>query len=472
VLINERWYYSPDLTPPLSRMQACAAGRGIEMAFAKLKAPIRKAAARSYDALWQAVGANFFCELFSDEECYNYFKAAGYEANKMQQALVRAIPIAAGVIVAFSFAAPTSAQSLRESWFMREHKIFGRNRDEPYFYGQLSAGVMNYDDGQSTEVVPFVDNDDSSSRVGFAYEGQWTDELAAFFNVEVEWQPGAVDLLDRDNGPSVDWDGFQLRKLEVRFELSGFGRLWIGQGSMASDGSSEVDHSGSTVIATSDVGDPASQQLFAFSGMPDLSDVRVGKTFRNLDGLGRRARIRYDTPEWHGFRLQGSAGVNALGRDNDIEWDVGARFARNEDEANFKIYTAIAYSRPGGVDDRISASASALHKPSALSLTLAGGYSRNAGNPRDPYFFFGKIGYSPELTAIGQTSFALDVYLGRDFNTIGSESMSVGIAAVQNIRISHNTLDIYGAVRSYAYDDSAASYEDALAVVVGARWRF
>jgi len=58
--------YSPDLNP-------------IEMAFAKLKALIRKAAARSYDALWQAVGA--VCDLFSDEECYNYFKAAGYEVD-------------------------------------------------------------------------------------------------------------------------------------------------------------------------------------------------------------------------------------------------------------------------------------------------------------------------------------------------------------------------------------------------------
>ncbi len=58
--------YSPDLNP-------------IEMAFAKLKALIRKAAARSYEALWKAVGA--VCDLFSDEECYNYFKAAGYEVN-------------------------------------------------------------------------------------------------------------------------------------------------------------------------------------------------------------------------------------------------------------------------------------------------------------------------------------------------------------------------------------------------------
>ena len=66
VLISASWYYRPDLNP-------------IEMAFAKLKALIRKAAARSYDALWQAVGA--VCDLFSDEECYNYFTAAGYKAD-------------------------------------------------------------------------------------------------------------------------------------------------------------------------------------------------------------------------------------------------------------------------------------------------------------------------------------------------------------------------------------------------------
>ena len=58
--------YSPDLNP-------------IEMAFAKLKAMIRKAAARTYDDLWKATGA--VCDLFSEEECQNYFNAAGYEAN-------------------------------------------------------------------------------------------------------------------------------------------------------------------------------------------------------------------------------------------------------------------------------------------------------------------------------------------------------------------------------------------------------
>jgi transposase len=58
--------YSPDLNP-------------IEMAFSKLKALIRKAAARTYDALWQVVG--HVCDLFSDEECFNFFTAAGYETD-------------------------------------------------------------------------------------------------------------------------------------------------------------------------------------------------------------------------------------------------------------------------------------------------------------------------------------------------------------------------------------------------------
>jgi transposase len=56
--------YSPDLNP-------------IEMAFAKLKALLRKAAARTYDDLWKAVG--HVCDLFTENECLNYFIAAGYK---------------------------------------------------------------------------------------------------------------------------------------------------------------------------------------------------------------------------------------------------------------------------------------------------------------------------------------------------------------------------------------------------------
>ncbi len=58
--------YSPDLNP-------------IEMAFAKLKAHLRKAAVRTYNALWRAVGD--ICGLFEPQECWNYLKAAGYASD-------------------------------------------------------------------------------------------------------------------------------------------------------------------------------------------------------------------------------------------------------------------------------------------------------------------------------------------------------------------------------------------------------
>ena len=55
--------YSPDLNP-------------IEMAFAKLKAHLRKAKARSFDELWPAIGS--ICALYHPTECWSYLKAAGY----------------------------------------------------------------------------------------------------------------------------------------------------------------------------------------------------------------------------------------------------------------------------------------------------------------------------------------------------------------------------------------------------------
>lgn len=58
--------YSPDLNP-------------IEMAFSKLKTLLRKRAARSFDAITKTLGD--ICDLFSIQECRNYFRAAGYEAD-------------------------------------------------------------------------------------------------------------------------------------------------------------------------------------------------------------------------------------------------------------------------------------------------------------------------------------------------------------------------------------------------------
>ena len=55
--------YSPDLNP-------------IEQLFAKLKALLRKAAARARDELWDVIGS--LLDAFTPAECRNYLENAGY----------------------------------------------------------------------------------------------------------------------------------------------------------------------------------------------------------------------------------------------------------------------------------------------------------------------------------------------------------------------------------------------------------
>ncbi len=56
--------YSPDFNP-------------IEMAFSKFKAFLKAIAARTVDELWEAIAQAV--DIFSDNECRNFFTAAGYQ---------------------------------------------------------------------------------------------------------------------------------------------------------------------------------------------------------------------------------------------------------------------------------------------------------------------------------------------------------------------------------------------------------
>ena len=58
--------YSPDMNP-------------IELAFSKLKALLRKAAARTSNRLWRALRHALTC--FTSQECANFFAHAGYASN-------------------------------------------------------------------------------------------------------------------------------------------------------------------------------------------------------------------------------------------------------------------------------------------------------------------------------------------------------------------------------------------------------
>ena len=58
--------YSPDLNP-------------IEQAFAKLKAHLRKIGARTFSDLFDAIAD--ICDLFTSDECWNFFTNADYAST-------------------------------------------------------------------------------------------------------------------------------------------------------------------------------------------------------------------------------------------------------------------------------------------------------------------------------------------------------------------------------------------------------
>jgi len=58
--------YSPDLNP-------------IEMAFSKLKSHLKTAGMRTFDGLINKIGD--ICDMFSPQECFNYFKKTQYAPN-------------------------------------------------------------------------------------------------------------------------------------------------------------------------------------------------------------------------------------------------------------------------------------------------------------------------------------------------------------------------------------------------------
>lgn len=69
--------YSPDLNP-------------IEMAFPKLKAHLRRIGARTFTDMCHAFWG--ICDLYSHDECWNYFRAPGYVSGQRSDALGQARP--------------------------------------------------------------------------------------------------------------------------------------------------------------------------------------------------------------------------------------------------------------------------------------------------------------------------------------------------------------------------------------------
>jgi cell division protein FtsB len=338
-------------------------------------------------------------------------------------------------------------------------------------YGQVDRAFLAADDGNSSDYY-FVDNDNSSSRFGLLGEAKVNDDITIGTRMEFEYQSNPSNVVNQDN-KDPDGSSFDDRWVDAQFTSKRFGKVYLGKGSTASDGTSEMDLSGTDVVGYASIADMAGGILFYDDNTNALSTTNIGDVFSDFDGLSRRNRIRYDTPELWGFKLSGS-----LLSDGG---DVALRYAAKWGE-DWKFAAAAAYANPQAtsntVDNQYNGSASVLHS-SGLNLTVSGGYQdldsgllNPDGTTRDddPTFYYAKVGYRAKWFQVGETRFSLDYGRNDDVAQDGDEAKTVGFQVVQDFPEWGS--EYYLGYRWHELDRDLADFNDINALMTGVRVKF
>jgi hypothetical protein len=359
---------------------------------------------------------------------------------------------------------PAETSDKKEQWIPKLR--LGDDNAYLEFYGQINKGVLVYDDGGSTDTYFPVDNANSGSRLGVRAYSLTDNGWSVGANLEWEWNPYSTTNVNQLNKGDYDWSTDLLRKAEMYVDAKEYGKFWFGQGSMASDGSAEVDLSGTSVVGYALISDMAGGPFFRLDD-GTLTSIKVKDAFTDYDGVGRKLRVRYDTPSFGGFSFATSVGTQVVPETTNVTvWDMALRY--DETIGDVKVSGALAFSRPGDGNSIYDGSISLLHQPTGLSLTLAAGYSDTESD--DGRYGYAKLGYQTDIFEVGKTAFAVDAYFGKDIEGTGTNSDSFGVQVVQNL--DYLQTELYVGARSYSYDQEIADIQDSYAVLAGARVKF
>ena len=306
--------------------------------------------------------------------------------------------------------------------------------------GHLNRALFITDTDSSTSAKE-ADNGSSGSRIRVKGSGGMMDGGSA--GVLLEY--GAVSVWKDTTGEGEDekttkTTGLTLRYADVWFS-GGYGKVSIGHGDDAGEGSVYSDKSGVTGIGHGQATGDASS---------DVTDY-----YSSLDGGGgRNGRIRYDTPTVGPVSAAVSVG-------NDDELSVGVSLSQSFGDTSFGA--KVGTTQSPGDNGTISASAG-VKLPSGL--TVSGAWGSQEGDAADPSLFQAMVGY-----VVGDTSVAVSWFASSDFVNDGSEGTALGIGVNHNLpQIGAN---VYAAAQNYAADDNTAGIDtDETVIMIGARIKF
>jgi len=336
----------------------------------------------------------------------------------------------------------------------------GQPRVKLAISGQVNRAVNVIDDGKNTTAY-FVDNDASNTRVRFIGTARFNQDLRIGSRMEVAMTSNESGDVSQNNENSSDF--FNVRWADLSLASRRFGRLYLGKGDTASNNAAEVDLSKTDVVAYASVADIAGGMLFRQNRGDKLTNISVSDAFKDFDGLSRKNRVRYDTPTFWNFHLQGSL-------ISDQRWDASVWWGGQA--LGFKALAAAAISNPNkdNTDLIVDGSFSALHEASGLNLTLSAG-QKGRDHQGDASNFYIKGGWLTRFFSVGQTAFGLDYTRSVNLPTGRDDGYSIGGALVQQFE-KYGT-EAYLQYRVYSLSrDAAPSVQSMNVGTIGARVKF
>ena len=354
----------------------------------------------------------------------------------------------------------------------------GNSKVDVSLSGHVNKAFYYVDDGKH-EGSYIVDNDISSTRFRFKGKTNAPGDFSVGFNWEFQVVDNSTANITQFTDNQDVGAGIGQRQASIIFASKSLGKVTLGHGSTAGDGTYEADLSGTSIIAMASPRKLATAMEFRpttasgtslnTTGLAADGATQIGDVMADPDGLGRQDRIRYDSPNIMGFVL--SADIMTGGSN-----DIALRYSR--DYGAFKVKAAGAYSNRQSVsateEDLLDGSLSVLLS-NGLSVTLAGSAREfdptSTGNTgattinsagtavtvdgRTATSFYVKGGYKAKLLALGETAVSLDWNQFNDQAADNQEAESWGIGLVQ--QLSDYGTEVYATYRNYSLDIDAGT---------------
>ncbi len=333
--------------------------------------------------------------------------------------------------------------------------------------------VMAFTDDGDGSYVDFADNALSGSRFRMIGESK-----GGGLTVGARIELGLTRNQSEDQGQNSSnstANGLLHRNAYVYFKSAKYGTLALGLQSTATDGTAEIDLSGTGAANYNTGGSPVGSYYFLQTGQSGgtagdvtaagTANPRIKSVFDGFDGNSRQDAIRYTTPSFKGFKLDISTSEGG---------DVESAIKYSGKLYNTKLAAAFAYTNGSGTNTSSSTiytgTVSALHA-SGLNATFS--YAEqdlNASGVNNPTNIYGKLGYQLKVFGAGKTALSVSYMKTSNKASSGDRAKKWGLEAVQ--KLDAYSTELIAAYTRMDLKRTGTSYQDMNAGWVGARVKF